>query len=46
MDTIIIGQGYNLKDNSSVGEELIGLFVGFLHLRVLLHLQVIEELVL
>ena len=26
MDTIIIGQGYNLKDNSSVGEELIGLF--------------------
>lgn len=26
MDTIIIGQGYNLEDNSSVGEELIGLF--------------------
>lgn len=26
MDTIIIGQGYNLKENTSVGKELIGLF--------------------
>ena len=26
MDTIIIGQGYNLKDNTSVGKELINLF--------------------
>jgi len=26
MDTIIIGQGYNLKENSSVGKELIDLF--------------------
>jgi len=26
MDTIIIGQGYNLKENTSVGKELIDLF--------------------
>lgn len=26
MDTIIIGQGYNLKENTSVGKELIELF--------------------
>lgn len=26
MDTIIIGQGYNLKENTSVGKELIRLF--------------------
>lgn len=26
MDTIIIGQGYNLKENSSVGKELLDLF--------------------
>ena len=26
MDTIIIGQGYNLKENTSVGRELLELF--------------------
>ena len=26
MDTIIIGQGYNLEENTSVGKELIELF--------------------